>query len=152
MLFRSPYVLHTLAYAYADKDIWMTYGNFRTTPENWGSCCDRIPTKVMKTNTFRSYKWVASHLRTFYAKLFHHIKKEDLMKDGQFFTMTWDMAFMFPMLEMASKKHFKFISDILYIYNVNNPINDYRVNAKLQQDLDRHIRNMPPYQPLDRLF
>ncbi len=66
--------------------------------------------------------------------------------------MTWDMAFMFPMLEMSAKKHFHFISDILYIYNVNNPINDHRVNSQLQNDLDKYIRAMPPYAPLDNLF
>ncbi len=146
------YVLHTLAYAYADKNVWMTYGNFRTAPANWGSCCTKIPRQVAKTNTFRTYKWVASHLRTFYAKLFHNIKKEDLLWNGQFFPMTWDMAFMFPMMEMASKKHYQFIPDVLYIYNVNNPINDYRVNSQLQNDLDKYIRAMPPYAPLDSLF
>jgi glycosyltransferase involved in cell wall biosynthesis len=147
-----PYVLHTLAYAYADDSVWMTYGNFRTEPANWGSCCAKIPSKIRKANAFRSYKWVASHPRTFYAKLFQLIKKEDLLWNGQFFPMTWDMAFMFPMLEMSANKHFKFIKDVLYIYNVNNPINDHRVNAQLQRDLDEYIRNMPPYQPLDRLF
>ena len=145
-------VFEKLAYIYADKKIWLTYGNFQSDPTGWGSCCARIPRKVRRHNSFRKHDWVASHLRTFYAKLFHHVKKEDLMLNGEFFAMTYDMAITFPMLEMASKEHFFFIRDILYIYNVANPIMDCRVNAELQVKLDVHIRSLPPYSPLDTLF
>ena len=150
----GPNVLDILTKAYADekKDIWMTYGDFKSSPPGWPSCCDDIPRKVVKKRTFRSYKWVATHLRTFYAKLFQKIKKDDLLWKGKFFPMTWDMAFMFPMLEMSSKDHFKFIRDVTYIYNVQNPLNDYRVNAQLQRDLDVYIRKMPPYPALNQLF
>jgi len=145
-------VLARLAEVYADKNVWMTYGNFQTEPREWGSCCARIPQSVSDKNSYRSYKWVASHLRTFYARLFHLIQKKDLQLKGEFFPMTWDMAFMFPMLEMCTKNHFRYIPEILYIYNVMNPINDNRVNAQLQRDLDKHIRAMPPYQPIQSLF
>jgi glycosyltransferase involved in cell wall biosynthesis len=145
-------VLDILAKAYANPDVWMTYGNFTSSPKGWPSCCEEIPQKIAKNRSFRSYKWVSSHLRTFYAKLFQNIKKEDLLWHGKFFPMTWDMAFMFPMLEMASEGHFKFIKDITYIYNVRNPINDHRVNAQLQRDLETYIRKRPPYQALSELF
>lgn len=66
--------------------------------------------------------------------------------------MTGDMAIMLPMLEMSSKGHFRFIKKVLYIYNVENPLNDHRVNAELQRSLDAYIRAKPRYEPLEILF
>jgi len=148
----KPTALTRVAKAYQSGRVWMTYGDFATNNPNWRTCCERIPDKVAEKRSFRSYKWVASHLRTFYAKLFQKIRKEDLMWKGKFFPMTWDMAFMFPMLEMSAKHHYKFIREVLYIYNVTNPLNDYRVNAELQRELDAYVRNMPRYHALNRLF
>lgn len=146
-------VLKRLARAYSNKKIWLTYGNYLTWPEDKGTTCAEIPKKVRKESLFRSYKWVASHLRSFYAKLFQEIKKEDLQwKDGQFFPMTYDLAIMFPMLEMAKDKHFLFIPEVLYIYNISNPLNDFKVNLKLQEEIERYIRSRPVYEPLKTLF
>ncbi len=145
-------VLEILASIYADKNVWLTYGNFTSDPPGWGSCCEYIPPAISNARSFRSYRWVFGHLRTFYAKLFQLIKIEDFQWKGVFFPMVGDMAFMFPMAEMASRGHIRFIPDTLYIYNVANPINDHRVNASQLQNLDRQIRHMPPYQPLNKLF
>lgn len=147
-----PRVLDILAAAYADKNVWLTYGDFISDPRGWGSCCEAIPPSVLNSRSFRSYRWVFGHLRTFYAKLFQLIQVEDFQMKGVFFPMVGDMAFMFPMAEMASRGHIRFIQDILYIYNVQNPINDHRVNASQLQSLDKYIRLMPPYQALDKLF
>lgn len=80
------------------------------------------------------------------------------MYDGKFMSVTWDMAFMFPMLEMASAKdqglshHHTFIREILYFYRVDNPINDFRVRKTLQSQMNDHIRGKPPYDPIDSLY
>ena len=148
----NPAVLETLASVYADKNIWLTYGNFVSEPGGWGSCCEPVPSCISSTRTFRSYRWVFGHLRTFYAKLFQLIKIEDFQRKGVFFPMVGDMAFMFPMAEMASRGHIRFIPDTLYIYNVANPINDHKVNPSQLQNLDKQIRHMHPYQALDKLF
>jgi glycosyltransferase involved in cell wall biosynthesis len=149
----SPEVLTKLAAVYADRSVWMTYGNYkRNIPPYYFSCCEPFPQAVAKHRTFRSYKWVASHLRTFYAGLFQRIKKEDLLWKGKFFPMTWDLAFMMPMLEMASRGHFRFIKDVLYVYRITNPLNDFRVNEPLQRNLDEYIRKKPPYPALEILF
>ena len=144
--------LDILASVYADKNVWLTYGNFVSDPAGWGSCCEFIPPSLSHARGFRTNRWVFGHLRTFYAKLFQLIKKEDLQLKGEFFPMTGDMAFMFPMAEMASQDHIRFIPDTLYIYNVANPINDHRVNEPLLKSLDGHIRNMALYQALEKLF
>ena len=51
-------------------------------------------------------------------------------------------------MEMAGK-HSKFISDIIYIYNTDNPINDHKVNVNLQQSLEHYIRSLPKYQKIE---
>lgn len=140
-------VLHRLNYYYSNFDIWMTYGQYKNYPDNHVGVSQNIPTNIINNASYRKFTWCSSHLRTFYAWLFKLIKKEDLMHHGSFLSMTWDMAMMFPMLEMAGNRH-KFISDILYIYNLTNPINDHKVDVKLQQSLDRMIRSKPKYQQL----
>jgi hypothetical protein len=76
------------------------------------------------------------------------IKKEDLISPcGTFYLMAWDQAMMFPMLEMSGHRA-KFVSDILYIYNAANPINDSKVNRQLQQHLETVIRSQKRYERL----
>jgi glycosyltransferase involved in cell wall biosynthesis/SAM-dependent methyltransferase len=140
-------VLNRLKRHYNESDIWMSYGQYTNHPNGGSGIAGAYRPEVIENLAFRKTPWAASHLRTFYAWLFKIIRKEDLSINGEFFKMTWDFAIMFPMMEMA-KHHQKYISDILYVYNMENPINDHKVNVKMQQDLDRHIRNMPRYSPV----
>ena len=99
----------------------------------------------MNNNLYRDSEWCSSHLRTFKHHLWSRIKKEDLLdNNGDFYRMAWDLAFMFPMLEMAGDRA-KYINDILYIYNLGNPLNDHKVDGKLQQNLELEIRRKEKY-------
>lgn len=140
--------LWRIAQAYNNHKIWMTYGNFKTASPDRRNFCRPFPQEVMQQNTFRSYEWVSSHPRTFYSWLFKKIKIEDLAIDKKFFPVAWDLAIMFPMLEMSSKGHIGFISDVLYVYNNQNPLNDHKINPGFQQWCNKHIRAKKPYQPL----
>lgn len=146
--FPNDNVLSRLNEIYSDENIWITYGQYTNHPMGGTGVAAPYPPHIIESNSIRSYTWGASHLRTFYAWLFKNIRKDDLMRGGVFFPMTWDFAMMFPMLEMAGK-HSKYLSDILYVYNMENPINDHKVNVRLQQDLDRHIRGLPQYQKIE---
>ena len=128
-----------------NKGVWMTYGQYQSFPDGGLGCSRQIPENVIKTNSFRKFRWCSSHLRTYYAWLFKKIKKEDLMHNNKFLEMTADLAAMFPMLEMAGYKQ-SFIPDILYIYNCSSPINDFKININLQQEMERKIRAIQPYQ------
>lgn len=144
-------VLRYLADIYNDKTTWITYGQFmHVPPGKIGSCCE-FPEQIKKNNSFRSYEWVASHLRTCYAGLFKKIKKEDLLFNGEFCSVAWDNALMFPMLEMASQGHIRFIPEVLYIYNELNPASDCRIQRSLVQTIERYIRNKKQYEPLEKL-
>jgi glycosyltransferase involved in cell wall biosynthesis/SAM-dependent methyltransferase len=145
--FPDDVVLTKLSQAYTE-DVWLTYGQYRASTDGSIGIAQPYPDNIIASNNFRRHVWSASHLRTFYAWLFKKIRKEDLMQDGKFFSMTWDFAIMFPMLEMAGI-HSKFLSDILYIYNMDNPINDHKVDVGLQQRLDAQIRHMSRYSLTD---
>lgn len=139
------FVITHLNEEYQDPNVWITYGQFMEYPSNRLGGARQLPEVVITKHAYREYDWVTTHLRTFYAGLFHKIKSEDLKYNGAFFPMAWDLAIMFPILEMAGE-HSKFMSEVLYIYNRATPINDNKVNAALQISLDQYIHKLPKYQ------
>ncbi len=137
-------VLNYLNDVYKNGNVWLTYGQYQNYPNGARGISQQIPDKVIQSNGFRSFAWCSSHLRTFYAWLFKKINKNDLLYKGKFLSMTWDLIIMFPMLEMAGQ-HSAFVSEILYIYNLDNPINDHKVNRDLQRQLDGWARAKQKY-------
>lgn len=143
-------VLQRVNEAYSQRNIWMTYGQFKEHPSNNIGSCKQIPRGIAERNAYREYDWLSSHLRTFYAGLFQRIKLEDLVYKGRFFEVTWDMAFMFPMLEMAGGRDIC-ITDVQYIYNQANVLNDFKQKLLDQIHCSHYIRSRPKYTPLDSL-
>lgn len=139
-----PNVFSHLNILYSTKNVWLTHGNLMEFPSGVAAWCEPVPLKIIAKNAFREFK-CPSHLRTFYAWLFKKIKLEDLLYNGEFFKMTWDMAIMFPMIEMSGERH-AFVTKANYIYNMSNPINDNKVDAELQRNLDQFIRSKVRYE------
>ena len=146
----NPRVLDTLNETYNSTDCWITYGSYAEYPTSVrGKFSRSIPAPLIIHKQLRNQPWMSSHLRTFKYKLWNKIKKEDLLdKEGNFYKMTWDLAFMFPMLEMAGLKS-QYIKDILYIYNVSNPLNDHKIDNAQQVHLEHQIRAKAPYDRQD---
>lgn len=146
----SPEVFSKLNQVYTTENILLTYGTYVEYPSGnipWNV----VPysQEVIENNLYRQDTWRASHLRTFKYKLWKNIKLEDLKDTNEnFYKMTWDLAMMFPMLEMSGGK-FKCIENILYCYNTNNPINDHKVDHNLQLSLDKKIRNKQKYSKIE---
>ncbi len=148
---KDDMVLNKLNNVYNSNNVWMTYGSYEEFPfkdvsVNYGS----YPQEVITNNSFREHKWLASHLRTFRKELLLKIKKEDLMLDGNWFETTGDQAIMLPMLEMSGNKS-KYISDVLYVYNVSNSSRDSVINLDKQIYLANHIRKMKKYKSKDKI-
>ncbi|MFA6066324.1 MAG: glycosyltransferase family 2 protein [Candidatus Babeliaceae bacterium] len=143
----NRHVLEYLNAVYRNSNVWMTYGQFIQYPANYIGWCKQIAPNVIQENSFRDQLWISSHLRTFYAWLFQAINKSDLQINGEFFPMAWDLAMMFPMLEMAGT-HSKFIEEILYVYNRENNLNDEKIDQQKQLNLGFHIRSLTKYKPL----
>ncbi len=144
-------VLTRINQEYSDPNVWITYGQYQEHPSGARGFCCPMPEDVIKQNAYRKYPHLPSHLRTFYAKLFKNIKLEDLMCDGEFVKMSCDSATMLPMMEMAGGR-FKFIPDVLYLYNARNPLSDHRISQELQFKINALIRSRTPYEKLESLF
>jgi glycosyltransferase involved in cell wall biosynthesis len=151
--FKNRRVLARVAKTYRNKKVWISYGNYQASPQKgWtNDPCHAFPKQVMRKRAFRNYTWVCYPLRTFRAKLFHLIKKEDLMWKDKFFPVVSDTGYMFPMLEMASRGHIHFEKKVQYIYHVNSPINDFRLRLPLMDEVSAYIRGLPRYKALKKL-
>lgn len=145
-------VLTRLNEIYQDENCWLTYGSYQVYPSGQDSSfhVTEYSAEVLESGDFRKDpQWRASHLRTFKAKLAKRLIRTDLTdEDDNFYEMTWDQALMFPMMEMA-RERVRFVSDILYIYNDDNPINDHKVDRQKQIDTGERIRIR--HQKKDRL-
>lgn len=147
--FKDEFVLAYINQVYQNPDVWLTYGQYEEYPSGARGICLPFPDWVHEQHAYRDVTWVSSHLRTFYAWLFKHIKKEDLLWEGEFFPMTWDLAIMFPMLEMA-KEHAHYLDRILYVYNIQNPLNDFKKDLNLMYKLHWYIRGKNKYEAYSR--
>ncbi len=141
--------LSRIAHEYNHNKAWVTYGQFSWDKTTRRGFCANIPERMHDANNYRSYMWVASHPRTFYAGLFKKIDENYLKMDGAFFPTAWDLAIMFCLLEMAGKKHIKFIPDILYVYNTHT---DPEVSAAETNLYERTIRAKKPYHKVKSPF
>lgn len=137
-------VLSYLNRYYANKDVWMTYGQYIQYPSYQHGMSKPVDLYALKQAKLRHQPWVTSHLRTFYAGLFKKINKQDLQWKESFYPTTYDLAIMFPMMEMA-REHVFFTEDIMYVYNFDNPINDGKVNRQKQMFFEQYIRALRVY-------
>ena len=145
-------VFQTVVDTYADPEVWLTYGSYCYDPGGVRGVGEPIPEEVLAKASIRRYPdWITSHLRTFRAQLFHRIQKKDLMVQGRFFEIAWDVAIMMPMIEMASPSHIRYIDRILYLYNYINPLSDSR-RLSFQLATAMYICTLEPYMPIEKLF
>lgn len=134
--------------AYADKRVWMTYGQFKVWPDEYNGFCKRHAPKVILEQNYRFSDWLSSHLRTYYAWLFKKIDVQDFKYEDAFLPTTCDRAIMYPLLEMCAGHYYCFEKNVLYIYNAQNPLADIRKNCALQQKMCGYIMSRKSYAPL----
>lgn len=139
-------VLKRLNQAYADDHVWMTYGLDYCRIKKKGHSRP-TETKILKEGKHRKIRYRWSHLRTYYAGLFKHIPKEKWMHKGKFYPVAWDIAIILYLFDLA-REHVYFIPEVLYIYNVDNPINDYKIYLRQQIWYRKYIWALPPVERL----
>jgi hypothetical protein len=134
-------VLSFIDDVYKDENVWMTSGSFKYHDGRPG-----FANSPKNFTNIRKQTFTLSHMRTWKSWLWKKIKEEDL-KDvsGNYWSVAGDLSFMFPMLEMSGEKHFKYISETLYIYNESNPLNDHKVNMPKVSSTVNVIRNKSEY-------
>lgn len=145
-------VFEVINRAYQNPDVWMTYGSAIIHPQYAEKSGAPYPDKMLLRGEVRDKgDFRMSTLRTFYAGLFKQIQLKDFLYKGTFLPSADDIAYMYPLIEMAPE-HTLFIPEILYIINDNNPIRDVKVTSTLQREIYEYLQKVPKYKPLPDNF
>ena len=122
-------------------DTLLTYGQYVYYNGQIGHC------KAYTENEFlnlRTGGYWASHMRTFKYKLYKELINQDpelsCFKDnnGNFYTITYDVAIMTPLMEIAGLKRIKFNSTPIYYYRIHQQ-NDHFIDPNLQKSVADEI-------------
>ena len=124
-------VFSKIATEYASPSTLLTYGQFITYPRWQLGFCRPLSNETFVN--FRKGSFLYSHLRTFRFKLWNAIDDQELRdSSGHYYRTAWDLAIMYPLLEMTGGLGCKYIEEILYVYNTDNPLNDCIAHRELQ--------------------
>ncbi|MCH9621152.1 MAG: hypothetical protein S4CHLAM20_05680 [Chlamydiia bacterium] len=145
--FLTDSALQRVNQAYLDPNVWVTYGSFRHWPGKWESKNICVPLEDLKEGRHREQEFIWSHIRTFYAGLFKQIPIKQFKNDeGLFFSVACDVAIMLNLIDLA-REHVYCIPEILYSYNVETPIRDFRKGKRKMRRVTKFISERVP---LDR--
>ncbi len=128
---------------YSNPDVWLTYGDYFEVPYFEKGRNRPILKKYLVEKRMRRRAFVTSHLRTFYAGLFKQVQLKDLLYEGKFLPISYDIGIMIPMLELATT-HVYFNPSISYLYEIENPLCDYKKGA-LQEKVELSLRSHSVY-------
>lgn len=151
-LFSCNQIFKKVNETYQKNKVWITYGQYIKSNGAIGLGAP-VPKDILRKRDFRKWKFVYYHLRTFYSWLFKQIKLQDVITSivpgfaGKFYPCSNDLAFMFPMMEMAGNR-FKYFNEILYWKSYDNPISGFRIESQLQNIGAKEIRSRPKYKEL----
>lgn len=117
--------LERVAHEYKIKDIWLTYGNFIDSTGNICFTSSNINYSkiVHEANSYRLAIWKFAHLRTFRKSLYLKLTNNDLFVP--FAKLYPDANMLYCMMEMAGENRMSGILDVLYEYNMKNPMSIY---------------------------
>ena len=81
-----------------------------------------------------------SHLRSWKASLWRSIDKKYFVdpRTNDYFKITADMVYSFPMLEIAGQDRYKHIPEILLVYNDLSPFNDHKHGSASGGQVEQH--------------
>ncbi len=131
---------------YESGDIWIANGCFRYSDGRKG-----FSQPVTNINNLRKGAYTASHLRTWKIFLWRAIKPEDLRNEnGNWWDCACDLIFMYDMFELSGLEHYKFMSEINYIYNESNPLNEHKQYMPKISKMNQMTRNKQPKKKLIR--
>jgi len=128
-----------------NSNINLTYGSMIYLDRN---SLHKVGSKYSKDEfaSLRLSPWKAAHLRTFKYKLFKKLLSNDPElhclrdDDGEIFKMPYDMAFLFPLMELAGYDGIAFLNTPLYGYRMHEN-NDHILYRKIQYESEMKIRN-----------
>jgi glycosyltransferase involved in cell wall biosynthesis len=137
-------VFNRIESTYLDDNVWLANGAFKFHDGRMG-----FSSPHTNFDNIRHQPFTLSHIRTWKGFLWRKIKQEDLKdSNGEYWDVAGDLAFMFPMVEMSGIDHYRFMYDINYVYNDENPLNDHKLHLWRVQHVNNIIRNYKPYNKL----
>jgi glycosyltransferase involved in cell wall biosynthesis len=129
-----------------EPNLLVTHGSWQSYPNKNEITNNNAYSELDFNKGIRKVGFRASHLRTFKYKLWKRINVEDMKgPDGDFYKSAWDLAFMWPLVEMAGVHRTRYIPEVLYNYNQETPFNDAKVRLEEQCRLTDHQAIRPPY-------
>lgn len=146
------HVLRNLTEYYNDGTL-VTYGSYTPIPDMKTSIpASPIPKRVVRDNGLREYVLKGNcpfnHLRTMKAKVFKAIPEEYFFRrDKQWYQAAADYVIMVSALELAGERY-KFIPEVLCLYNHDNPLADFRSRGKISSQCSQHFLARPPLKPI----
>jgi len=141
---------------YEDNDCWMMYGQAKYLSGREGNAKEYESELEFNKKRNPGARFYVSHIRTFKAFTFHEILNQDpdlscfKEEDGTWYSMTCDVAMMYPIMEICGYDKIKYNEKVLYIYNDSNPIQDFRLDLRHQERIHRDILQKKPFKQLDR--
>lgn len=125
---------------YDDKTL-LTYGQYIWPNGQIGHCKAYTQESF---NKLRSGGYWASHMRTFKYKLYKELINQDpnlncyKNSKGEFYTITYDIAIMTPLMEIAGFNSIKFNPEPIYYYRIHTQ-NDHFIDPLLQKSVADEI-------------
>ena len=133
---------------YREYDCWVMYSQFLYSNGAYGIC---KPYPDRETFSRLRNVWRSSHIKTFRAGLYHKIEEQDpmysCMKDarGRWYTTACDMAIMYPVMELAGFDRVRYNDTVLYIYNIENPLCNFKLHRDQQLQNNLEIAGKRPF-------
>jgi len=127
-----------------------SYGSCWSMVDNIPLIAQPYPPEVKKNKSYRQYKFnwgmPYTHLRVFRKYLIDKIPYSAFKdSDGNWFKAGGDNSTFYNILEKADPDKVAVISDIVYLYNDKNPLNDYKVNSEEQTKNMEQLTNSKAY-------
>jgi len=133
-------------YYNANKELLLTYGSWVGFPDSLCVTNNFAYTAKDFQNNIRKVNWRGTQLRTFKYKVWKYIKDEDFRDEyGKYFKSAWDLAIMWPMLEMAGYNRVQFIPHTLYVNNQDGIHHDNKDRLKEQMYYTDYIAAKQQY-------
>ncbi len=133
------------------NEVLMSYGSCRWSN---GNTCFSKPYSEDEFKNIKLAPFKVSHLRTFRAKVFLDIIKQDpelkCFKDdkGNFYTSGYDTAILIPLLQICSYEHTYYNDKPLYYYNLHQN-NDHVINQDLQWRVHSEALKKAPFKKIE---
>jgi glycosyltransferase involved in cell wall biosynthesis len=138
---------------YSKNVCWLMYGQYSFLSGRHGTSKPYASKEDFDRK--RELDFMVSHIRTFKGFVFHEIKNQDpdlkCFKDasGNWYSMTCDVAMMYPLMEVCGYERVKYNDKVLYTYNDSNPISDVKKDMNLQLRIHHEINKKPKFKKIE---